>query len=91
MARRERPAWWSAIVANPWTKLLSFALATGTWLYVQGEEVHETRIKAQIAWTLPEDLVATEPLPTSATLTVNGKRSAARKARESAVRLVVDL
>lgn len=86
-----RPAWWQALVSNPWTKLLSVALATFTWLYVQGEEVHETRIKAPIAWSLPPTLVATEPLPTSATLTVKGTRSAARKARGATVRLVVDV
>lgn len=80
-------AWFS----NPWAKLLSVALATIAWLYVQGEEVREERVKAQIAWTLPEDLVATEALPTAASITVRGTRAAVNKAHQAAIRLVVDV
>lgn len=76
--------------SNPWAKLLSVGLATVAWLYVQGEEVREERVKAQIAWTLPEELVSTEPLPTTASVTVRGTRAAVNKAHQAAVRLVVD-
>lgn len=79
------------LIANPWMKLLSFVIATVTWLYVQGEEVREDRVKAQIAWSLPSDLVATEALPTSAHVVVRGTRSAVNNAHKSAVRLVVDV
>lgn len=92
MSRREGTSW-RALFANPWTKLLSVGLATATWLYVQGEEVQESRIKAQISWDPPlaETLTTTEPLPTQATLVVKGTRAATRRARDAAVRLVVDL
>ena len=90
-----KPAGWLrallvAWLSNPWAKLLSVALATAAWLYVQGEEVREERVKAQIAWTLPPNLVATEPLPTTASITVRGTRAAVNKAHQAAVRLVVD-
>ncbi|MEQ1504107.1 MAG: CdaR family protein [Myxococcota bacterium] len=81
---------WASLVANPWAKLLSIAIALSTWLYVQGEEVREDRVKAQIAWMLPSDLVATEALPTTAYVTVRGTRSAVNKAHQSPVRLVID-
>ena len=55
------------------------------------EEVQEARLMAQIAWNLPPDLLPEEPLPTSASLTVSGTRSAIRRARGAPVRVVVDL
>jgi YbbR domain-containing protein len=81
---------WAASISNPWTKLISLLLALTTWLYVQGEEIREERVKAQIAWTLPSDLVATEALPTSAQITVRGTRAAVNKAHQAPVRVVVD-
>lgn len=96
-SRREQGRWlggawlWRALLANHWQKLLSIVLAGAIWLYVQGEEVQEARLMAQIAWNVPPDLLPEEPLPTSASLTVSGTRSAIRRARGSPVRVVVDL
>jgi YbbR domain-containing protein len=82
----QRPRWPS----NPWIRLLSLVLAICTWLYVQGEQIEEERVNAQIAWTLPEGLVSSDPLPTTAFLTVRGTRSAVNRAHNAMIRLVVD-
>ncbi|MEQ1568138.1 MAG: CdaR family protein [Myxococcota bacterium] len=83
----ETPPRWRV---NLWPRLLSLVLAVFTWLYVQSERVEEERVNAQIAWTLPEGLVATEPLPTTAFLTVRGTRGAVNLAHDAVIRLVVD-
>jgi hypothetical protein len=80
-----------AILANPWLKVASLALAMFTWLYVQGEEIEETRLITQIVWNLPRELLPTDAPPTNATLVVKGTRSAARKARAGTVRMVADV
>lgn len=77
--------------ANPWHKLLALLLAVLSWLYVQGEEIREERVKAQVAWTLPEGLVATEPLPVTAFLSVRGSRTAINRAHAAPIRMVVDV
>jgi hypothetical protein len=82
---------WVWVATNPWTKLLSLLLATLAWLYVQGEEIREERVKVQVAWILPEGLVATEPLPVTAFLVVRGSRTAINRAHGGAIRLVVDV
>ncbi|MCA9494062.1 MAG: hypothetical protein KC621_29240 [Myxococcales bacterium] len=87
----ERPWLLRILVANPWQKVVSVLLAAAIWLYVQGEEVQEVRIATQIAWNLPADLLPDEPLPTSASLTVSGPRSAIRRARKSSLRVEIDL
>ena len=89
--RPERPRVWRILVANPWQKVVSALMAAAIWLYVQSEEVQEVRVPGQIAWTLPADLLPDEPLPTSASLTLSGPRSALRRARKSALRVEVDL
>jgi hypothetical protein len=81
---------WTWVATNPWTKLLSLLLATLAWLYVQGEEIREERVKTQVAWILPESLVATDPLPVTAFLVVRGSRTAINRAHAGAIRLVVD-
>lgn len=76
---------------HPQYKLLALALAIVAWTYVQGDEVHETRIKAPIVWTLPPHLTTPEPLPNAVMLTVRGTRAATRRAREADVVLPVDI
>lgn len=80
----------AALTSNPWSKLLSVVLAVFAWLYVQGEEIREDQLKVQVAWTLPEELVSTEPLPVTALLVVRGSRNAINRAHATPIRLVVD-
>jgi hypothetical protein len=79
------------LFANGWIKLLSVGLAASVWLYVQGAEIEESRISAQLVWSLPNRLVPVTPPPTSVTLVVKGTRAAARQARTGNVRMVVDV
>jgi YbbR domain-containing protein len=80
-----------AVFSNGWSKLLSVALAVAIWLYVQGAEVDESRITAQVVWSLPTKVVPVVPPPTSVTLVVKGTRAATRAARTAAVRMVADV
>jgi len=66
-------------------------LALTAWLYVQGDEVHETRLKARVAWTLPETLTTTEQLPVTVTVMVRGTRQGVRAAEASTVIVPADL
>lgn len=76
---------------NPWYKLMSVALAVVAWYFVQGDQVHEAKIKSSIDWTLPPTLTATDPLPTHVVFTVRGTRAATRRAKAASVRLPVDI
>jgi len=66
-------------------------LALSAWLYVQGDEVHETKLKARVAWTLPEGLTTTEQLPVTVTVLVRGTRQGVRTAEASTVIVPADL
>lgn len=79
------------LFANGWLKLLSVAAAVGIWLWVQGAEIEESRLSAQVVWSFPTQLVPAVPPPTTVTLTVKGTRAAARVARAGTVRMVVDV
>jgi YbbR domain-containing protein len=79
------------MLSNPGYKLLSALLAVSIWWYVQGDEVLDAKVKARVDWTLPPDLVPTEPLPSTVTLSLRGTRAATRRAREVEVRVPVDL
>lgn len=81
---------WRWVFANGWLKLLSVAGAVGVWLYVQGAEIEETRLPAQVIWSFPTALVPVTPPPTTVTVVVKGTRAAARAARAGTVRMVVD-
>ncbi len=82
---------WQRLTTNPGYKLISVFVAIGVWWYVQGDEVQDAKVKAPVAWTLPEGLITTEALPPSVTLSLRGTRSATRRAREASVHLPVDL
>jgi len=84
-------AWARRLTRNPGYKLLSFSIALVAWLYVQGEQVVEAKVRARAMWTLPPDLLAVEPLPASVTLTVAGRRNAIRRAAQGDVRVPIDL
>ncbi len=79
------------VVANGRYKLLSVVLALAAWLYVQGDQVHETKVKARIAWTLPDELTATEQLPPTVTVLVRGTRQGVRSTEASTLILPADL
>jgi hypothetical protein len=79
------------IVANPFYKLLSLAIAVGAWLYVQGGQTTDVKVRAAIEWKLPQGLATTEPLPATAQIAVRGTRSATRRATKADVRLTADV
>jgi YbbR domain-containing protein len=83
--------WIRSLFADPLAKLTSLILATGLWLYVQSDQVHETRITASVEWSLPSGRITTEPLPTTVALNIRGTHAATRRAAEGEVRLSVDL
>lgn len=81
----------AALVRNPAYKLLSLSVALMAWLYVQGEQVVETKVRARVMWELPPELLTVEPLPASVALTIGGPRNATRKAAHYDVRIPIDL
>ena len=81
----------AAIARNPAYKVLSLSVALMAWLYVQGEQVVETKIRARVMWDLPEGLLTVEPLPASVALSIGGPRNATRKAAQYDVRIPIDL
>ena len=76
---------------NPFYKLLGLTIALSAWLYVQGRQVVEDRVRGEVMWRLPPDLATIEPLPNVVSATVSGSRSAVRRAARSPLRLEVDL
>ncbi len=89
MSPRERLL--SFLLEHPFAKLFSLLLAGAIWFYVQGEEIHDARVRAEIDWQLPPGLMSVEPLPTQVAMTIRGTRVATRRARDMPVRIVVDL
>jgi YbbR domain-containing protein len=72
-------------------KLLSVVLAALIWLYVQGDEVADAKVKARMSWSLPIGLTTTEQLPRTVQLTVRGTRAGIRRAQQARVELPVDI
>lgn len=94
MAEREPPLLrriLGGIISNPFYKLLSLGIALTAWLYVQGGQLTDVRLRAALEWKLPPGLATTEPLPASVMLTVKGSRSATRRAQRADVRIIADL
>ena len=54
---------WGRITHNAGYKLLSALLACSIWLYVQGDEVADAKLKARLVWVLPTGLTTVEQLP----------------------------
>jgi len=81
----------SFLLEHPLAKLASLLLAGAIWFYVQGEEIHDARVRAEIEWQLPPGVMAVEPLPTQVALTIRGTLVATRRARDVPVRISVDL
>jgi len=79
------------LVRNPGYKLLSLAIAVVAWLYVQGGQVVEAKVRARVEWPHLESLLPVQPLPASVTLTVGGPRNATRHAQQDDVTIPVDL
>ena len=77
---------------KPGYKALSFLIALLAWWYVQSNEIARAKIRVDIDWTLPKGLMSVEDLPGSTSITVEGTRTAVRKAREQRdIMLFVDL
>ena len=81
----------TSLIANPHYKLLSLLMALTTWLYVQGEQVVESKIRVPVAWALPKGLVTVEPLPAAVMVTVSGSRAAVRRSKDNDLELQIDL
>lgn len=76
---------------NPVTKAGSLLVAVFAWLYVQGGQVTEAKVRATVDWNLPGNLATAEPLPQTVALSVKGSRSATRRAQRGDVTLTADL
>ena len=72
-------------------KLISVFIALFAWSWVQLEEVHEGQVRARVDWSLPTGLMSVEQLPTTVTLNLRGTGAAIRRARDTVVRLAVDV
>lgn len=78
------------VFADPIAKLASLVLAVLAWLYVQSDQIHESRITAAVQWKLPPERTATEPLPETVMLLIRGTYAATRRAEDAGVQLAVD-
>ena len=76
---------------HPFLKLGSLLVAVVGWMYVQGGQVVEARVRADLVWSLPEGLVAVDPPPGTIALVVKGARSATRQAQSMKFTIPVDL
>ncbi|MBN2800550.1 MAG: hypothetical protein JXX28_15520 [Deltaproteobacteria bacterium] len=83
--------WTAGLSRQPLLKLVSFLIAVGGWLYVQGEQVVDERIQAEVAWTPPVHLLPTETLPRYVSVAVQGSVSTVRKAQRARVIVKADL
>ncbi len=89
--RDPRAAWRSFLFEDTWLKALSLVLALGAWWWVQGQQTATEPLRIVLDWQLPDDLVPTTTLPTSATAIVQGPRSLIRRARLLRPTIVADL
>lgn len=76
---------------EPLLKLLSLGIALFAWFYVQDDQLVESRIHAEVRWTLPEGLRPIEPVPTNVSAVVTGTRAAVRRAQRMDLHIDVDL
>jgi hypothetical protein len=78
-------------MSNPGYKLASLVFAVIAWSYVQSGQPDEAKVRAALEWKLPPGLGTTEPLPQTVMVSVQGTRSATRRAERADVRLSADL
>jgi YbbR domain-containing protein len=71
--------------------VLALLLAFSAWLWVQSQETDTARVRLNMAYRLPDELVAVDPLPTNAAVIVQGSRGAIRQAQRHRPTMVVDL
>lgn len=83
--------WLTAALENPFMKLGSLFIAVIAWMYVQGGQVTEAKVRASVDWRLPPGLTTTEPLPQTVAVQVKGSRSATRRAQRPDVAMTADL
>lgn len=79
------------VVRNSQYKLLSVVVALTAWLWVQGDQVHEAKVKVPVVWEINQGLMAADQLPENVTLALRGTRAATRKAAEAGIRVRVDI
>lgn len=80
-----------AVLANPVAKLGSLFIALVAWMYVQGGQITEAKVRVPVDWQLPRDLSPVEPLPQTVSVLVSGSRSATRRAQRGEASLTADL
>ena len=73
------------LLGNLQYKVLSLIIAVSAWLWVQGEEIHQSRVRAKIEWSVNPELIALDNLPDSMTLKVEGPRAAVRRLKGDVV------
>ena len=79
--------------------LISLLIAIGLWIFVMGnvdprisERVSDVQVEMQGTSALEaEDLTATIVKPTTVTVTIEGKRSQVKKAKDKGIRAYVDV
>lgn len=76
---------------HPHYKLLALATGVGVWLFVQGRQVVTDRVRVEVQWVTPVDLLSTESLPSTVAVHVEGSLSAVRKAKRAELTLLADL
>jgi len=76
---------------NPGIKLLSLLLATGIWLFVQGEQVMEANTLARVEYSWPDGLALNEPAPPQVRLTASGARALVKRLEGRDLHVVVDM
>jgi YbbR domain-containing protein len=81
----------SPLSRNPGIKLLSLLLATGLWLYVQGEQVMEANTLASVEYSWPDGLALSEPAPPQVRLTASGARALVKRLEGRDLHVVVDM
>ena len=82
----------SWLTANPANKALSLAIAVATWAFVQQAQVHSGRVKVGLDVVLPEGLLTVDPMPTRASLLVEGPRSMVRRTQfDDSLMMRIDL
>lgn len=82
---------WQVISRNPGVKLVSFMIAVIAWLWVQGRELGVQRLRVPVSYTFADHLVPVEELPPAVNITLEGTRSALRRAGDGSLTLEVDL
>jgi hypothetical protein len=79
------------VTVHPWFKVFSFLLATGLWLWVQGEQVIDGLVDVEVQYRWPGHLVLTSDPPSTIEAVIRGTRSEVQRARNGSVVMFIDM